>query len=156
MCHFDGSSTVPPSTIIFDGKATPNPTHDAWVELDQKVLFILQSSLSEESMEEVLGLSSPRDVWNALESAYNHDSQEQSQNLKDSLRHLKKGNLSVAEYARQFKSICDKLHVIGKVVPDDEKSHWFLCGLGPTFETFSTAHRALPTIPTFCALVAQA
>lgn len=118
MCHFDGSSTVPPSTSLVDGKEAPNLAYDAWVELNQKVLLILQSSLSEESMTVVLGLSSPRDVWKALESAYSHDSQERSQNLKDSLRQLKKGNLSISEYARQFKSICDKLQAIVKVVPE--------------------------------------
>ena len=156
MSHVDGSSAIPPSTVLIDGKETPNPARDAWVELDQKVLLILQSSLSEESMAEVLGLSTPREVWTTLESAYSHDSQERSQNLKDSLRQLKKGNLSVSDYAKKFKSICDKLQAIGQPISDVDKSHWFLCGLGPTFETFSTAHRALPTRSAFRDLVAQA
>lgn len=156
MSHVDGSSTIPPPKILVDGNEIWNPAHEAWIDVDQKVLLILQSSLSEESMAEVLGLSSPREVWTALESAYSHDSQERSQNLKDSLRQLKKGTLSVSEYAKQFKSICDKLQAIGQSVPETDKSHWFLCGLGPTFEIFSTAHRAVPTRPSFRTLVTQA
>lgn len=77
-------------------------------------------------------------------------------NLKDSLRQLKKGTLSVSEFAKQFKAICDQLSAIGQTVSNDDKSHWFLCGLGPTFGNFSTAYRALPTHPMFRDFVAQA
>lgn len=74
MSHVDGSSFAPPSKTLIDGKKAPNPTHNAWVELDQKALLILQSSLSEESISKVLGFSSPREVWVALVSDYSHDS----------------------------------------------------------------------------------
>lgn len=74
-------------------------------------------------MVEVSGLYSSREIWLALESAYSHDSMERSQNLKDSLRQLKKGTLSVSEFAKQFKAICDQLSAIGQTVSNDDKSH---------------------------------
>lgn len=132
------------------------PAYLSWVEINQKVLLILQFSLSEEAMAKVLGLSSSRAVWQALETAYSHDSMEQSQNLKDFLRQLKKGNLSVSDFAKQFKSICDQLAAIGQPVPNMDKSHWFLCGLGLSFKTFSTAHRVVQPRPPFHDLIAQA
>lgn len=38
-----------------------------------------------------------------------------------------------------FKNICDKLATIGQPVKDMDKLHWFLCRLGVSYETFSTA-----------------
>lgn len=37
--------------------------------------------------------------------------------------------------------MCDQLTAIGQVFDDSDKTHWFLCGLGALFETFSTAVR---------------
>ncbi|PWA86714.1 hypothetical protein CTI12_AA138390 [Artemisia annua] len=37
-----------------------------------------------------------------------------------------------------------------------DKNHWFLCGLGPDFETFTIAYRAVQPRPSFCDLVAHA
>lgn len=152
----DGSYQAPSKTLTTDGKKSVNPAFTSWLETDQKILLLLQSSLSEEAMSEVLGLSSSREVWQALESAYSHDSMERSQNLKDSLRKLKKGTASVADYAKQFKNICDKLAAIGQPVSESDKTHWFLCGLGPSFETFSTAQRVVQPRLLFRDLLAQA
>ncbi|GJX90099.1 retrovirus-related pol polyprotein from transposon TNT 1-94 [Tanacetum coccineum] len=91
MRFVDGSYPAPSKTVTVDGKETQNSEYLSWVKTDQKVLLIQQSSLSEEAMADVLGLTSSRAVWLALESAYSHDSLERSQNLKDSLRQLKKG-----------------------------------------------------------------
>lgn len=154
--HVDGSLIPPSPTIIVDDKTSPNPTFLSWQENDQSALIILQSSLSEEAMAEALGLAMARDVWHSLEDAYSHDSVERMQNLRDSLRQLQKGTLSVSDYGRKFKSLCDQLAAIGHPVDDLDKSHWFLCGLGPSFETFSTAQRAIKPRPSFRDLLSQA
>ncbi|PWA52521.1 hypothetical protein CTI12_AA441730 [Artemisia annua] len=89
------------------------------------------------------------------EARKSHDSLERSQNLKDSLRQLKKGSLSVSDFTKKFKSLCDQLAAIGQPVSDIDKSHWFLCGLGPDFATFSIAHRAVQPRPSFRDLAAK-
>ncbi|KAJ9552360.1 hypothetical protein OSB04_016405 [Centaurea solstitialis] len=154
--HVDGSLAAPSTTITIDGKTSPNPEYATWQEENQRALLILQSSLTEEAMAEVLGLHTAHEVWHALESAYSHDSVERMQNLRDSLRQLQKGASSVTEYGRKFKSLCDQLAAIGQPVDDADKTHWFLCGLGPSFETFSTAHRAVKPRPGFRDLLSQA
>ncbi|KAJ9557400.1 hypothetical protein OSB04_012014 [Centaurea solstitialis] len=154
--YVDGSIPPPSSTIIADNKTSPNPEFSSWQENDQRVLILLRSSLSEEAMAETLGLNTARDVWRALECAYSHDSVERMQNLRDSLRQLHKGTMSVSDYGRQFKSLCDQLTAIGQPVNDLDKTHWFLCGLGPSFETFSTAQRAVKPRPSFRDLLSQA
>lgn len=52
-----------------------------------------------------------------------------------------KGTSFVYDYCHQFKAMCDKLSIIGHPVAEIDKLHWFLCGLGPSYETFSTVIR---------------
>lgn len=100
-------------------------------------------------MIDFLGLSTAREVWTTLESAYNHDLVKRMQNLKDSLRQHQKGSSFVSDYGKKFKLLCDQLVAIRQLVEESDKSHWFLCGLGPSFETFSIAHRVVKPRPPF-------
>ncbi|KAI3494498.1 hypothetical protein L1887_40746 [Cichorium endivia] len=154
--HVDGSADAPPSEIVSDAKPTPNPAYSAWLSADQRAVILLQASISEEASSEIVGLPSARLIWSALEAAYNNSSSERIQNLRDQLRLLSKGTTSVTDFGRKFKSLCDQLSAIGHPVDESEKVHWFLCGLGPTFETFSTAIRASRTPHNLRDLIAQA
>ncbi|KAI3765987.1 hypothetical protein L2E82_16034 [Cichorium intybus] len=156
MDHVIGSSPVPAKTITVDNKEVENPAYSTWMNLDQQAIILLNSSVTEEAAAEVLGLSSARSIWVALESAYSNSSVERIHSLKDSLRQLSKGTLSVSEYGRSFKSICDQLSAIGHPIDNMDKLHWFLCGLGPSFETFSTAIRTTKPAPGFRDLLSQA
>ncbi|GKE69862.1 putative RNA-directed DNA polymerase [Tanacetum coccineum] len=120
-----------------------NPAYTSWVAADQRALILIQSSLSKESMAETLGHTTSHAIWTALESTYRHDSLKCTHTLRDSLNHLKKGSSTVCEYAQKFKSICDQLTVIGHPLDENDKSHWFLCGLGSSFEMFSMTQLAL-------------
>lgn len=60
------------------------------------------------------------------------------------------------EFGRKYKSICDQLAAVGQRVDETDKVHWFLCGLGPYFESFSVAHHAVKPRPLFCDLLASA
>lgn len=153
----DGSKPSPPLTIMNSaGVSVSNPVYLQWYSQDQRLLSLLLSSLTEESMAEVLGCSSSRAVWLALEAAFSHRSKTRELRLKDDLQLVKKGSRSVSEYGRQFKSICDQLAAIGRPVDDTDKAHWFLRGLGPSFSAFSAAQMALTTIPTFRDLLSKA
>lgn len=154
--HLDGSSTIPAATITTDGKTTPNPAALVWAEADQRAIILLQSSLTEEAAAEVLGLQTAQQIWQTLESAYSNSSVERIHSLRDSLRQLSKGTTSVIEFSRRFKALCDQLSAIGHPVLEIDKLHWFLCGLGPSYETFSTAIRATKPAPLFRDLVSQA
>lgn len=134
----------------------PNTAYATWLAADQRASLIIQSSLSEEAMAETIGMTSSRDLWQALEATYSHDSVERMQTLCDSLRQLKKGNTSVIEYGRKFKLICDQLFTIGHPVSDADKTDWFLCGLGSTFETFATVIRVTKPKPSFHDILSQA
>lgn len=142
LTHIDGTTGAPPTEVITDGKSSPNPAYLTWLSNDQRAVILLHASLTEEAFSEIVGLSTARQIWVALEAAYSNSSVERIQNLRDQLRQLLKGNSTVAEFGRKFKSICDQLAAIGHPVDESDKVHWFLCGLGASFESFSTAIRA--------------
>ncbi|GJR51700.1 ribonuclease H-like domain-containing protein [Tanacetum coccineum] len=50
---------------------------------------------------------------------------------------------------QQLFCIYDKLAAIGQPVDEMDKLHWFVCGLGASFETFSTAIRTTKPFTTF-------
>ena len=154
--YVDGSIPKPSSTITTDKVISANPAYTKWVAADQRALILIQSSLSQEAMAETLGHTTSHAVWTALEATYRHDSVERTHTLRDSLRHLKKGTTTVTEFSRKFKGICDQLTAIGHPLSEDDKSHWFLCGLGSSFKTFSTTQRLLTPKPSFRDLVSQA
>ena len=49
-------------------------------------VLLIQSSLTEEAMAEVIGIQTSRDLWTTLERAYSYQSVERTQNLRDALR----------------------------------------------------------------------
>ncbi|GJW16872.1 retrovirus-related pol polyprotein from transposon TNT 1-94 [Tanacetum coccineum] len=154
--HINGTSISPSPKVTIEGKANPNPDLLTWTEDDQRAVILLQSSLTEEAAAEVLGLTTAHQIWLSLEAAYSNASVERIHLLRDSLRQLKKGTSSVSDYCRRFKALCNQLSAIGHPVVEIDKLHWFLCGLGPSYETFSTAIRATKPAPMFCDLVTQA
>ena len=153
----DGSKSAPSITNTnTTGQSVPNPAYETWRIQDQRLLSLILSSLTEESMAEVIGCSTSRAVWLSLEAAFSHSSKSRELRLKDDLQLMKKGSRSVAEYGRLFKSLCDQLAAIGRPVDDTDKAHWFLRGLGSSFSSFSAAQMALTPLPTFCDLLSKA
>lgn len=72
--HIDGTFKKPSETIEVDNKMTTNPLYTTWLDLDQKALILLNSSLTEESASKVIGLTTAQSIWIALESAYSNSS----------------------------------------------------------------------------------
>nr|GEX10152.1 hypothetical protein [Tanacetum cinerariifolium] len=127
--YVDGSIPMSPSTITSGESTSQNPAYSSWIAADQRALILIQSSLSEEAMAKTLGNSTSHSLWSALQTVYCHDSVE---------------------------PICDQLTAIGHPLDETDKSHWFLCGLGSSFETFSTTQRLIRPRPLFRDLVLQA
>ena len=154
--YIDGSLHEPPESILSESISIPNPKHTIWKSEDQHLLILLLSSLTEEAMAEVLGLSTSHAVWTALESSFSHRSKIHEIRLKDELQHLKRGSRSVNEYSRSFKALCDQLAAMGSPADDTDKIHWFLRGLGSEFANFSTIQLSISPLPSFRDLVSKA
>jgi hypothetical protein len=153
--HVDGS-IVPPPKFDSPNSQTPNDKYLAWKAIDQRLLCLLRSSLTEEALAEIVVFSTAHGVWLALETTFNHKYKTREIHLKDELQSMKRATRSVTDIARVFKGFCDQLHTIGRPVDNTDKVHWFLCGFGAKFSSFSSAQMALAPLPSFVDLVSRA
>lgn len=62
FAHVNGESIRPSETITVEDKSSPNPLLPIWEEANHRALLIIQASLTEEAMSEVLGLTTAREV----------------------------------------------------------------------------------------------
>ena len=106
----------------------------------------------EEAIAAVVGLSTAHDVWLALENTFSHHSKARELRLKDDLQIMKRGTKPFVENVRVFKTLCDQIHAIGRLVEDTDKVYWFLRGLGTNF---SIAQMALTSLPCFADLISK-
>lgn len=72
---------APSKTIIVEEKQVSNPAFLTWKDLDQRAVILLNSSLIEEVVTEVLGLTYAHSILISLESAYNNSSVERIHSL---------------------------------------------------------------------------
>ncbi|GKC42652.1 putative RNA-directed DNA polymerase, partial [Tanacetum coccineum] len=93
-----------PATIVQNEKPVVNPALASWMAADQQTIIILHASLSEEAISMIVGLTTARNIWAALEAACNNSSVERVQNLQDQLRQTQKGEKSVAELGPTFET----------------------------------------------------
>jgi hypothetical protein len=78
--------------------------------------------LSEEALSLVVGLETASAVWEALKNAYAKDSQEREFTLRQHVTcFCKHENQSMKKHIHTFKSLCDSLAAIEKLVLDNEK-----------------------------------
>lgn len=101
----DGSNVCPPEYLLdLEGNPSkePNPKYSEWVQHDQNVLCWINATLSESVLAHVVGLSSARAVWAALEKRFASLSRSHIIQLKTQLQSVKKGNQTVAEYVQEI------------------------------------------------------
>ncbi|KAH7847861.1 hypothetical protein Vadar_031024 [Vaccinium darrowii] len=120
--YVDGSITSPEEKITDETtkKKIVNPEYQVWVRTDKFVLSCIKASLSPSTSAHVLGLQTSRQVWVALETLFQQQSQARLDHLRDRLQNIKKGTSSAEEYVAEIKSIADKLAAINHPVSDSE------------------------------------
>ena len=88
-------------------------------------------------------------MWKSLEEQLLPMTKEMLVYLIDRLMNLKKGSLTIDEYIRKFKTICDSLTAVKKPVDDVDKVFQLARGLGPEYRDFKVAMLAKPPYPTY-------
>ncbi|XP_073261980.1 uncharacterized protein [Populus alba] len=136
--------------------ATDHAAHNMWKQLNQLVMSLLLSSLTEEDLCITIGFTTSKDVWNSLETTFNQKSKARELQIKYELHLKRHGSRSISEYSRIFKAYCDQLSAMGHPVEDTDKVHWYLRGLGHEFSTFSITQLSLTHIPSFKDIVPKA
>lgn len=120
--YVDGSIRPPAQTILDKDaqKKIDNPEYKVWQRTDKFVLSCIKATLSPSTSAHVLGLQTSKQVWGALETLFQQQSQARLDHLRDRLQNIKKGTYSAEEYVAEIKSIADKLAAINHPVSDSE------------------------------------
>lgn len=110
-----GEQIIPPKMVVTTESSTmsPNPSFLVWHQQDQRLAAWLQSSLDESAMVIVVGLTTSREIWSALETNFASQSKAKIMHYKLQLQTLRKDSLTMMEYLNKIKSICDMLGSAG-------------------------------------------
>ncbi|KAI3445462.1 hypothetical protein Pfo_002127 [Paulownia fortunei] len=98
----------------------------------------LLGNMKEEVLSMIFGGDTTYSIWKSLQEQLLLDTEENQNEaqLKNNLYALSKGTLSLYEYIRKFKEICDKLAAIGKSLGDINKVFQVSQGLGDKYKEF--------------------
>uniref|UniRef100_A0A2N9GNC7 Retrotransposon Copia-like N-terminal domain-containing protein n=1 Tax=Fagus sylvatica TaxID=28930 RepID=A0A2N9GNC7_FAGSY len=140
--YIDGTTAAPPQYIPSPTSSTtliPNPAFTSWFEIDQLLLSILVSTISESLVPSLVGRSSSRDVWLTLEKMFSSQSRAQIMQTRYHLATLKKGNMSIPDYFQKAKSYADLLASIGQPIHDNDLITQILAGLPSDYNDLVTS-----------------
>nr|DAD44202.1 TPA_asm: hypothetical protein HUJ06_002432 [Nelumbo nucifera] len=138
--------------IILDSKSgKEKEKSSSWSLQDRLLKSLICGTITEESLSLVVGRITAQEVWECLEGTFAEASKDGELILTHQLHTIRKGKLSVAEYLKIFKIICDELGAIQKPVSEPDKVYWAAHhGLGPSYMVFTTTTiLARPPLPSW-------
>ncbi|KAK2638335.1 hypothetical protein Ddye_026130 [Dipteronia dyeriana] len=104
-----------------DGKTEPNPDYLFWTWNDGLLTTWLPRNIETEVLISQENMTSAHKTWKSIEEQILSTTIEKEMTLNDTLMSLKKDNLSLDEYLKKFKSLCDSLATIKKPVDEIRK-----------------------------------
>uniref|UniRef100_A0A2N9GSE4 Uncharacterized protein n=1 Tax=Fagus sylvatica TaxID=28930 RepID=A0A2N9GSE4_FAGSY len=122
--HIDGTSLPPPqyiSSTTSPPVLIPNPAYPSWFEIDQLLLSILISTISDTLVSSIVGLTSSRAVWATLEKMFSSQS-------------------------RAPKQYSDLLASIGQPLSDNDLIIHILNGLPTEYDSLVTTNAVTPDL----------
>lgn len=124
--YLDGSVEVPSPTILTNDAAAPNPAFTLWKKQDKLIYAALLGAISVEIQPTVSRATTAAEIWTKLNSTYATPSRGHTQQLKEQIKHWKKGNMSIDNYVNGLTTRFDQLALFGKEIePDDQLDHIF-------------------------------
>ena len=145
------TTTSKPDDEITDSSRTKtkNPNAVQWILNDGLLTSWLLGNMKEETLSMILGGDTSYFIWSSLHEQLLLNTEDCEAQLKNSLYAITKGSLSLDDYIRKFKELCDKLSAIGKPVSDVDKVFQIFKGLGNKYKDFRIAVLSKPPYPSF-------
>lgn len=120
---YDGTE-IPPPRYVFttDGTITAEETaaYKAWKQTDMALLSLLMATLDEDIVDVIIGCSTSRQAWLALQERFSTVSRVNIMQLKTELQTLRKGGETVEKYLQRVKNARDQLFSVGVTIPDED------------------------------------
>ena len=117
----DGSMPAPSQTIAVEPseetgnrKIIINPEFTVWYPQDQLVLSLINSSVTEEVLSTMVGITTAREAWITLERQFASTSRARAMQIRMELSTIQKKDMTIADYFRKVKHLGDTLAAIGK------------------------------------------
>lgn len=133
LFHYVDGSGTPPSRFLPDS-TTINPAYLTWTQTDQLILNALISSLSDNLIAQVVGKSTARDVWFALETLFASKSHAQIIQLRYQLATISKGSTPVSEYFHKVKHMSNTMSATGTPLSSPKFVSYLLAGLNSDYD----------------------
>lgn len=140
---------IPLQTIKVDEKLEINPAYTVWTNNDGLLTTWLIGTISEEVLLDLEDASSAHNIWQSIENMMLPQSKEKEILLTDSLMSLTKGSMTLEQYLRTFKGLCDNLTAIGKPLDETIKVFNLARGLGPRYKDFRMVMLSKPPYPSY-------
>lgn len=141
MGHIDGTTPIQTETINNNGVSAPNPEYTKWFTLDQLIINLLLSSMTEADSISFASYETARTLWVAIESQFNNTSRSHVMSVKNQIQRCTKGDKSITDYLFSVKSLADELAVIDKSLSDDDITLFVLNGLGAEYNDIAASIR---------------
>ncbi|KAF4393889.1 hypothetical protein F8388_018380 [Cannabis sativa] len=90
-----------------------NPEYEHWIVCDQLLTGWLYGSMTEGIATEVMGCTSARSLWVALENLYGAHSRAKMDDTQTKIQTTRKGSTTMANYLRQKRTWADSLELSG-------------------------------------------
>jgi gag-polypeptide of LTR copia-type len=130
----DGTSTMPPSTILVNEISTVNPAFTKWHQRDQLILAWLFSSISAPILAQVLHAETSFQLWQHLNQFHTSQSLAKVLELKLLLQTSKKSNLTCTQFIQHMQSLADRLRSVGSMITYQDLVIYTLQGLNSEYE----------------------
>ena len=115
-----------------DGRIYPNRSYKTWLKNDQVVLAVISSSLSEFFLPILMGKTTAREAWEAINRNFTGKSKSRIIELQTHLHNLRKDTMCVDDYVQLVCSLGDELRVSGSMMNEHDLTFALLKGLGST------------------------
>ena len=119
-----------------DDRICPNLAYKTWFKNDHIVLAIISSSLSEFVLPILVGKTTAREAWEAINRNLDGNSKSRIRELQTRLHNLQKDTMSVDDYVKLVRSLGDELRVSGSMMNEHDLTFALLRGLGLTYIPF--------------------
>jgi hypothetical protein len=131
--HVDPSGSSDGRSIIV------NPEYTSWYHQDQLVLNVINSSLSEVVLSNVVGAATACEEWSTLERMYASSSRARIMQMGMQLATIQKNELSIADYFNKVKKLADTLAAISKRLESEEFISYLLRDLPSDYDAVVTS-----------------
>ena len=132
-----------------------NPVYQVWRKKDQQVLSLLVSSLSKNVLPCVVGKTTSKEAWEALNKHCSSSNPWRIMHLHNKLHNSSKGTRSIPEYVQDIRRTCNELAAVGYAVQESVSVYALLRGHGPTYSAFNAGITSNLHNLTFEDIVAQ-